>query len=100
MPGLTCPGIQIDTFGRRVIVNGSAVPLTTRQFDLLAFFMRHPGKVLSRHRLLESVWGHEFLGTRAVDVQVTHLRTTLRKHGIPNPIRTVTGVGYGFELPE
>jgi len=73
-------------------VAGSQVELTSKEFDLLACFLEHPGIVLSRERLLDLVWGMTYPGgTRTVDVHVAQLR---RKLGDPEGIRTVRGAGY------
>ena len=75
-----------------VTVDGSVVNLTSKEFDLLACFLEHPGIVLSRERLLDLVWGMTYPGgTRTVDVHVAQLR---RKLGNPESIRTVRGSGY------
>ena len=73
-------------------VAGALVELTSKEFDLLACFLEHPGIVLSRERLLDLVWGMTYPGgTRTVDVHVAQLR---RKLGDPEGIRTVRGAGY------
>jgi DNA-binding response OmpR family regulator len=75
-----------------VTVAGSQVELTSKEFDLLACFLEHPGIVLSREKLLDLVWGMTYPGgTRTVDVHVAQLR---RKLGDPDTIRTVRGAGY------
>ena len=75
-----------------VTVSGTQVELTSKEFDLLACFLEHPGIVLSRERLLDLVWGMTYPGgTRTVDVHVAQLR---RKLGDPDGIRTVRGAGY------
>jgi DNA-binding response OmpR family regulator len=77
---------------REVSVSGTSVELTSKEFDLLACFLEHPGIVLSRERLLDLVWGMTYPGgTRTVDVHVAQLR---RKLGDPEGIRTVRGAGY------
>ncbi|MDE3026430.1 MAG: response regulator transcription factor [Acidobacteriota bacterium] len=77
---------------RDVTVAGVPVELTSKEFDLLACFLEHPGIVLSRERLLDLVWGMTYPGgTRTVDVHVAQLR---RKLGNPESIRTVRGSGY------
>jgi DNA-binding response OmpR family regulator len=77
---------------REVTVAGTAVELTSKEFDLLACFLEHPGIVLSRERLLDLVWGMTYPGgTRTVDVHVAQLR---RKLGDAEGIRTVRGAGY------
>jgi DNA-binding response OmpR family regulator len=75
-----------------VTIAGSAVELTAKEFDLLAYFLANPGTVLSRDVLLDRVWGVEYPGgTRTVDVHVAQLR---RKLGRPDMIRTLRGSGY------
>ncbi len=75
-----------------VTVAGRSVELTSKEFDLLACFLEHPGIVLSRERLLDLVWGMTYPGgTRTVDVHVAQLR---RKIGKAEGIRTIRGAGY------
>jgi DNA-binding response OmpR family regulator len=75
-----------------VTVAGEEIELTSKEFDLLACFLEHPGIVLSRERLLDLVWGMTYPGgTRTVDVHVAQLR---RKLSDPEGIRTVRGAGY------
>jgi DNA-binding response OmpR family regulator len=89
---LTSGAIELRRDERDVTVDGEAVELTSKEFDLLACFLEHPGIVLSRERLLDLVWGMTYPGgTRTVDVHVAQLR---RKIGNPESIRTVRGSGY------
>jgi DNA-binding response OmpR family regulator len=84
--------VELDRASRSVRVGGEPVELTSREFDLLAALLSHPGVVLSRDRLLEMVWQGEFAGgTRTVDVHVAQLRAKL---GLPDFIETVRGAGY------
>jgi DNA-binding response OmpR family regulator len=72
--------------------------LTPREFDLLAFLTRHPGRALSRDELLRKVWGYDFVGeTRTVDVHVRRLRAKLGEHH--GMIETVLGAGYKLASP-
>jgi DNA-binding response OmpR family regulator len=76
-------------------VGDDEVTLTTTEFDLLAYLLRHPGRVLTREQLLSAVWGYEAAaGTRTVDVHVAQLRGKLAD---ASPIRTVRGVGYSAD---
>jgi len=85
--------VRLDLARREAYVAGKAVSLRTKEFDLLAAFMRNRSIVLSREQLLEMVWGYDFLGeSRTVDVHVTHLRDKLA--GSHVAIETVRGVGY------
>jgi DNA-binding response OmpR family regulator len=82
---------------RRVNVDGAEVNLSTREFDLLAYFMRHKNQVLSREQILNAVWGYDFdPGTNVVEVYVGYLRRKLARDGIPAPIDTLRSVGYRF----
>lgn len=95
-PALRRPtGITLDMEGRSVKVDGEAVVLTPREFDLLATLMNDAGRVMSRSRLVELVWGDDAAaGHRSVD---THVKTIRRKLGnLRRSIETVRGVGYRF----
>jgi DNA-binding response OmpR family regulator len=84
--------VALDSAARTATVGGEPVELTSREFDLLAALLAHPGVVLSRDRLLELAWEGEFAGgTRTVDVHVAQLRAKL---GRPDFIETVRGAGY------
>lgn len=86
--------VVIDPERREVTVAGDEVSLRAKEFDLLAHFGRHPGIVLSREQLLDSVWGYDFYGdTRTVDVHVAHLRSKLAGSEAVE-IETVWGIGY------
>jgi two-component system response regulator ResD len=87
--------LTLDVSGREVTFRGRRLTLTPREFDLLAFFVRHPGRVLVRDELLRKVWGYDYVGeTRTVDVHVRRLRAKLTDKG--RLIQTVTGSGYKF----
>ena len=84
--------VTISRGAREVHVEGREIELTQREFDLLEYLVRHAGQVVTRDRLLESVWGFVYPGeTRTVEVHVAQLR---KKLGDPRLIRTVRGVGY------
>jgi DNA-binding response OmpR family regulator len=89
---LTHGGLRIDADRREVTLDGVALQLAPKEFDLLYALMEHHGIVLTRDQLLERVWGYTFAGdTRTVDVHVRQLR---RKIGDACPVVTVWGVGY------
>jgi DNA-binding response OmpR family regulator len=89
---LTAKDIVLRRDSMDVTVAGGPIELTSKEFDLLACFLEHPGIVLSREKLLDLVWGMTYPGgTRTVDVHVAQLR---RKLGDPDTIRTVRGAGY------
>ncbi len=84
--------VVVDTGRREVTCAGDVVPLTTREFDLLAYLAAHLGLALSRRQLLDGVWGEDWYGDeRTVDVHVRQLR---KKLGDELPLTTVWGVGY------
>ncbi len=93
--------VQVDLVGHRVLRHGHAVPLKPKVFELLAFLVRHPGQVLTRDQLLESVWGYDYAGeTRTVDVHVHWLRAAIEPDpGSPSVIQTIRGVGYVLRRP-
>jgi DNA-binding response OmpR family regulator len=94
-------GVQVDLAGHRVLKNGHEVPLKPKVFELLAFLVRHPGQVLTRDQLLETVWGYDYAGeTRTVDVHVHWLRAAIEPDpGTPSLIQTIRGVGYVLRRP-
>jgi len=78
-----------------ISVDGEAVRLTRREFELLQFLVENRNRVLSRDRLLERVWGYDrSIETRSVDVHVGRLRAKLGATG--RQIETVVGLGYRF----
>jgi DNA-binding response OmpR family regulator len=91
---VTIEGLEVDFRRREVRRAGAVVPLTTREFDLLAFLANNIGLALSRQQLLDGVWGSDWYGDeRTVDVHVAQLR---KKLGPDLPLATVWGVGYRF----
>ncbi len=92
---LSAGHVELDLETRRARAGGTAVDLTTTEFDLLAHLMRRPGRVVPREELLEEVWGYPAgTATRTVDVHVAQLRAKL---GPAATLRTVRGVGYAVE---
>ena len=90
--------IAIDEQRRSAWKNDAPVELTMKEFDLILFLMKNPGKVYSRENLLDLVWGYEYQGdTRTVDVHVRRLREKLEPDPAhPRYIATKWGVGYYF----
>ena len=92
---LSVAGIRLDFLTRRVERGGIPVTLSAREFELLAYFMRYPGQVLSKQQILSAVWGYDFdPGTNVVEVYVGYLRRKLAGNGGPAPIETLRSVGY------
>ena len=97
---LEAADIHLDLRTRRVEREGREIELTAREFDLLAYLMRHPDQVLSREQILNAVWGFDFdPGTKVLEVYVGYLRRKLGVFGSTDPIETVRGVGYRLRVP-
>ncbi len=94
--------LHLDLQKRKVMLNGQAVELTAKEFDLLALFATHPGRAFSRQELLDLVWGYQFSGyEHTVNSHINRLRSKIE----PSPakpvfIKTVWGIGYRFAEPE
>jgi DNA-binding response OmpR family regulator len=87
--------LDVDLVRRAVVHDGAAVQLSVTEFDLLVYFMRHPGEVLSRDQILAAVWSYEHdPQTNIVDVYVSYLRRKLAANGTPAPIETLRSAGY------
>ncbi len=95
---LRAGAIELHRDTRSVQVDGGAVDLTTREFDLLLFLMERPERVLTREQILVNVWGDDYEGTdRTVDNFVSMLRKKLQEDpDHPRHMRTVYGIGYRF----
>jgi DNA-binding response OmpR family regulator len=95
---LRAADIEVDLLTRRVRRAGEPVPLSTTEFELLVYLLRHRGRVLSREQILSAVWGYQHdPATNIVDVYIGYLRRKLRGVGgdqSPAPIHTVRAVGY------
>lgn len=93
--------LTLDLKARRVSRGNRAFDLTSREFALLEFFLRHQGQVLTRSQLLNGVWGYDFdPRTNVVDVYVGYLRNKLDDPQEESMIETVRGGGYRFRSPE
>ena len=89
-------GVVIDEASYTARVNGTALNLTYKEFELLKYLAQHPGRVFTRDQLLHEVWGYDYYGgTRTVDVHVRRLRAKLGPDH-ENLIGTVRNVGYRF----
>ncbi len=97
-PHLVAGDLEIDLSGHRVLRGGMEIALTPKEFDLLAFLVRHRGQVFSAERLLERVWGYANpVDARTVPVHIRSLREKLEEQpSQPRRIETVRGVGYRF----
>jgi DNA-binding response OmpR family regulator len=92
---LEAADIVVDLHSRDVTRRGHQVHLTTREFELLCYLMRHPNQVLSREQLLSGVWGYDFdPGTNVLSVYINYLRRKLTVDGEPPPIKTIRAAGF------
>ena len=97
-PPLVDGDLEVDTVGHHVRLRGEPLPLTGREYDLLAFLLRNPGRAYSRSELLAEVWGWSFGDHSTVTVHVRRLREKLEDDpAAPKRITTVWGVGYRYE---
>ncbi|MBN2557403.1 MAG: response regulator transcription factor [Clostridia bacterium] len=93
------PGIRIDSSSRSVTIGTESVSLSSREFDLLEYFIDNRGIALTRIQLLDRIWGYEYEGeTRVLDTTIKRLRQKLGICG--NCIKTLRGTGYIFEVHE
>ncbi|WP_066504565.1 response regulator transcription factor [Abyssisolibacter fermentans] len=92
-------GIEVNKSERKVKVDGKNIELTPKEFEILGYLMEHSGIVLSREKILDSIWGYNYFGDiRVVDNHIKKLRKALDDKAYL--IRTVFGVGYKFEVKE
>ena len=91
-------GMEIDPTGRRVVIAGEEAALTQREFDLLLYLARNPGRAFSRDQLIDAVWQYSFYtDTSTVTVHIRRLRAKIEPDAAePRHIQTVWGVGYRF----
>jgi two-component system, OmpR family, phosphate regulon response regulator PhoB len=95
---LSYAGIEMDLGDHKVRRDGAALALGPTEFRLLRHFMEHPGRVFSRERLLDSVWGRDSdIEPRTVDVHIRRLRKAINRDAQPDLIRTVRSAGYALD---
>jgi len=93
-------GLRIDLLSHRVWRDEDEVPLTRREFALLEYFARNPGRLLSRQQILAAVWDYDYEGeSNVVDVYMRYLRNKLDERGGPSLFTTIRGSGYRFDPP-
>ena len=93
--------IEMDLVGHKVKRGGAPVALGPTEFRLLRHFLERPGRVFSRERLLDSVWGRDSdIELRTVDVHIRRLRKAINAGGKPDVIRTVRSAGYALDAEE
>ncbi len=93
--------LSANLMTREVVRSGRQIEMTPKEFSLLAFLMRAPGRVLTRTQILEQVWGYHFdPGTNLVDVYIRRLRSKIDFEGEIPLIETLRGVGYRMQDPD
>ncbi len=98
---LTIGGLTVAKMQHRVTYNGEEIALSKKEYDLLLYMMENRDIVLDREKLIEKVWGYDFVGdTNVTDVYIRYLRSKIDQRFGVNFIRTVRGVGYLFESRE
>lgn len=92
-------GIVLDKAAHQVKIDGKAVELSYKEFELLTYFVINEGVALSRERILNNVWDYDYFGdARTIDTHVKKLRSKMGKKG--EYIKTIWGMGYKFEVEE
>ena len=100
-PVLTLADLHLDFITHQVTRADKRIDLTAKEFALLEFFLRHPGRVLSRTLIAQHVWGVDFdTFTNVIDVYVNYLRKKIDTDFEPKLLHTVRGAGYVLKVPE
>jgi DNA-binding response OmpR family regulator len=99
-PTLRVSDLTLDPAAQRIAWQGRPVDLTAREYRMIETLMRHPGWIVSRDSLIESVWGYDFTDTsNLVEAYVSRIRRKLGEIGAPPLIQTVRGSGYRLREP-
>lgn len=95
-------GMHLDVSARRLMRNNKEIELSPKEFNLLEYFMKKPGKALTRDEILNAVWGYDCVVTsRSIDRFITTLRNKIEPDPAqPTFIQTIRQIGYRFELPD
>ncbi len=93
--------LEFDTLRRRVARSGQEIVLTSREYALLEYLLRHPSQVITRSMLAEHVWQHDFdTFSNVIDVHIARLRKKIDDSFTPKLLHTIRGSGYKIELPK
>lgn len=94
----TKKGLTIDSDAFVAYIDGNALELTLKEFELLSYLYENSGRVLTRDQLLNAIWGYDYLGdSRTVDSHIARLRTKLGDYGAAH-LKTIYGMGYKLEV--
>lgn len=98
---IDCGPFYMNVSRRLLVAHGKETQLTPKQALLIEMFLRHPGQIIERKKLMEEVWNTDYLGdTRTLDVHVRWVRQVLEEGGKPRYLKTVRGVGYKLVVPD
>lgn len=93
---ISCGSIRVDKAAHQVLIDGKAVELSYKEFELLAYFVENQGIALSREKILNHVWNYDYFGdARTIDTHVKKLRSKMGEKG--DLIKTIWGMGYKLE---
>ncbi|MBE5855313.1 MAG: response regulator transcription factor [Lachnospiraceae bacterium] len=96
---LEAGGIVVDKGAHQILVDGKPVEMTSKEFELMQYFIENQGIALSRDKILNQVWNYDYFGdARTIDTHVKKIRSKIGKKG--DMIKTVWGVGYKFDVNE
>ena len=91
-------GLVIDNDAFTAYIDGTALELTLKEFELLSYLYENAGRVLTRDQLLNAIWGYDYLGdSRTVDSHIARLRTKLGDYGVSH-LKTIYGMGYKLDI--
>lgn len=94
-PDITFKTMRINRNEKACYINGTEIPLSRKEFDLLLFFLTHRERIHSRDEIMSQVWGNVEVTNRAIDTNITRLRKKIAPYG--ENIVTRLGFGYGFK---
>jgi DNA-binding response OmpR family regulator len=98
-PVLRAADLEVNTLTRQVYRGGRTVELTSREYAVLEYFLRHPNQVLTRTQIAEHVWDYDFVAmSNVVDVYIRYLRRKLGDDAEPRLLRTIRGTGYQLKV--
>jgi len=98
---ITAGKLVLHKMQHKVTYDGEEINLSKKEYDLLLYLMENKGIVLDREKLIENVWGYDFIGdTNVTDVYIRYLRSKIDQRFGVNYIKTIRGVGYIFESQE
>lgn len=98
-PQITCGDLELDLAAKQLSMKGVPMEITAFEYLILEYLMRHCHEVVAKQRLLDVIYGDKEGDPNTIEVMVSRLRKKLTKEGLENPIATIRGQGYKFNLP-